>query len=207
MFRGVPALAALLTQAASRHSGALTVVQELSDTRRDASSTLAPGGATQSRYELVSVGNLIGGEFLHRPAHKRSRGFETIVEALERTPPGDGEVPMLALIDRGEQEITVTAGLLLRSIQRALLLAAEYEDASRFTDPANLIALEGWGQDPRNTTRFSVRQAARQVTFILEDRSRATISKEWPGLADLYELRTVTAGGSQLNELLRRRAI
>lgn len=86
LFRGVPDLAALLAQAANRQGGALTVVQELSHARRDASEVAnmaAGGGAVQRRYELVSVSNLAGGEFLRRPNHKRSRGFETIGEALE----------------------------------------------------------------------------------------------------------------------------
>lgn len=209
LFRGVPDLAALLAQAASRQGGALTVVQELSGARRDASevaNVAAGGGATQSRYELISVGNLSGGEFLRRPTQKRSRGFETIAEVLERIPPGDGEVPMLALIGRGQLEITVTAGLVLRAVQRALTLAAEYKDASRFIDPANLATLERWGQDSRNTIRFSIRQNASELTFVLEDRSRATISRNWPSLADLYELQIVSAVGTQLDELLRHRS-
>lgn len=111
---------------------------------------------------------------------------------------------MLAMIDRGEHEITVTAGLLLRSVQRALMLAAEVEDANRFIDTSNLETLERWGRDPRNTIRFSLRQNVSQITFVLEDRSRATISKNWPDLADLYELQTVTAVGAQLDELLQR---
>jgi hypothetical protein len=94
-----------------------------------------------------------------------------------------------------------------KAIQRALKLAEECADARQFVSPDNLAALERWGQDARNTMRFSLRHNDSQVTFVLADRSRATLSKAWPKLADLSALRSLVAISAQLDELLRRRSL
>jgi hypothetical protein len=182
-FRGVPDLAAVLEPAAQRSDGALTAVQELSDARQAVSAIAGEagsGGAAQSRYERISVGRLVGGEFVRRPRFKRSRGFETISEALCRTPPGSNDASILSLIDRGQHDITVTAGLALRAVQRTLVLASEYESAARFVDPAILAALEHWGQDSRNTIRFSLRRSGAQLTFVLMDKSKRLCPRSGP---------------------------
>jgi hypothetical protein len=207
-FRGVPALAAALAQAAGRHGGELTVVQELSGERLAAAKDAAEaagGSAQQSRYEQIGVGRFLGMVFFSRPNLKRSRQLESVVEALNRIPPGSGEEIMLALIDQGEHEVTTTAGLVLRAMQRALKLAEECADAKQFVCYDSLASLERWGQDSRNSMQFSVRQYDSQVTFILANKSRATLSKTWPDPVDLSALRAIIDLGSQLDGLLRKR--
>jgi hypothetical protein len=86
-------------------------------------------------------------------------------------------------------------------------LAAKLADAAHFLSPANLETLEIWGHDTRNAVRFALQRAATQVTFVQEDRSRATLSLRVPNLPDLSELQALTAAGMQLDQLLPKRSL
>jgi hypothetical protein len=134
-----------------------------------------------------------------------SRQLETVVEALDRIPAGSGEEPLLALIGQGQQAVTITAGMVLRAIQRGIKLAGICAEAKQFLCPENVAALENWGRDARNTVGFSVRQTGSQVTIVLADRSRATLSTAWPKAADLSRSMALATAGMQLDRLLPRR--
>jgi hypothetical protein len=204
-FLGVPSLADLLANAARHHGGVLTVMERLSGDRLAAleAGPDESGGAPGSRYEEVRVGMLRGREFLTQPHIKRSKRLDDIAEALRMIPIGTGDEPLLALIGQGgERVVTISAGTALRAIQRGLKLAEELAAARLFTTGENLAALDAWGHDPRNTVRFSIRQATVDVTFILADRSRATLSIIWPEIVDMGAWSELVTAGIQLDGLL-----
>lgn len=203
-FHNLPDLAAILENAVRRDDGVLTVTQELSGSRLVAAEVKGRArGAAQSQYETVGVGAVRGVSFVKRPKIKRSRQFEGCKEALDMIPVGTGDEPMLALIDQGgEGQITITAGAIFRAIQRALKLAEECAEAEMFVGVENLATLENWGRDARNTMGFTVHRLASQVQFILTDRSRGTLSTEWPKLPDLSSFKLIVAAGIELDGLL-----
>ncbi len=206
-FRDVAPLAMQLENAARHYGGVLSVTQELAGSRLVAA-VLAESSvarAAQVEFETVNLGTMAGQSFLLRPSIKRSRHLTTIAEAFQRVPPGEGDEPMLALIDRGGQhEITVTAGLVFRQMQRAVKLAEECADAERFLTSENLTVLESWGQDVRNPMKFTLRRYGSRVAFLLPDRSQATIQTIWPKLPDLSRLRAIVGAGIELDSALTR---
>lgn len=204
LFRNVPGISQMLEDAVRKHGGNLTVVDRISGTRQAASAeaTGSSGSRVQSLYEFISLWTLEGAELLKRPRVKWTRQLESIVGALERIPAGSGDDPMLELFDQGEHGVTITAGVVFRAIQRALRLANKLGDAERFLTSTNLDALETWGRDGRNTVRFTLQRASSQITFIQEDRSRATLSLHFPKLPDLSKLNALASAGMQLERLL-----
>ena len=200
LFRDVPGLAALLANAAQRQGGRLTVVEELSGTRRLLANDAT--GMAQSQYETIQIGVLRGGVLLSKPHQKRSRQIEGIIEALNRIPAGSGEESLLALMEGGEQEMTVTAGMVLRAVQRAGEIAKDCAEAAKFVAPDNLTALEIWGRDTRNTVKFTTSRIGSKLTLVLADRSRATLSTSWPALPDLSMMEAIIAAGMRLDGLL-----
>jgi hypothetical protein len=164
------------------------------------------GKAAQSRYEQINLGSLRGQSLFFRPRHARqrwARQLDSIIEAFEKIPMGDGEEPLLALIAQGgEQAVTIAAGMAFRAIQNALELAEKIEDAEHFVTDENLTLLESWGRDSRNTLRFTVHRAPALVTFTLADRSRASIPLMFPKLPDLSPLNALVNAGLQLDKLL-----
>ena len=158
----------------------------------------------QSLYEAIEVGTLQGRALFSNPRHKRSKQVDGIVEAINFIPPGSGEDAMLALIDGGDHSVTVTARVLLRSLQRAEEVAKDCAEARLFLSPENLAVLDGWGSDPRNAIRFSIRRASDNVTTVLEDRSRATLATAWPRVPDVSMLRTIIAAGVEFDGQLAR---
>jgi hypothetical protein len=207
-FQNLPELAGILENIARRNGGMLTVAQELSGSRLVAAEFGRSFGAqVQTQFEHINIGVLDGLPFLIRPRRKRSRQFEGFNEALSKIPEGDGEQPILDLIDQGgENQITITAGIVFRAVQRALKLAEECAEAERFFRPENLAILESWGADSRNTMSFNLRRLNSQVTFVLPDRSRATILTDWPKLPNLESLKGIVAAGLELDGLLPRAA-
>ncbi len=198
-FRDVDPLAILLVNRARQHGGSLSVVQKSQGSRL----VVASGGAAQSLYEDVVVGTLIGAAFLIRPKHPRSRQLEGCLQALDLIPGGEGDEPILALIDRGgEGAINVAAGAALRAAQRALKMAKECVEAEQFIDPTNLAVLKTWGEDSRNPMQFTVRRFGQRIEFVMADKSRAALNMNWPKLPDLSVLRQVVAAGLQLDLLL-----
>ena len=198
-FRNVGDLANLLANRARQYGGSLTVSEELSGAQlmNDAS------GAKQSLYEDMLVGTMLGLEFLAQPRVLRSRRLEGNLEALALIPDGEGEQPIYALIDEGgEHKITVVAGAVFRALQLALKLADECENAAQFFGSGNLTVLQRWGEDHRNTIRFTIRRNAKNTEFMLADRSRAVIPADWPRPPDLTPLRRIVAAGIQLDKLL-----
>ncbi|MSP02690.1 MAG: hypothetical protein EXR07_16820 [Acetobacteraceae bacterium] len=204
----MPEFAHLLVDAAQKQGGQLTVVEKLSDTRLAANDDAegASGSRVQSQYELIRVGTLRGQSLIIRPRIKWVRQIESVVEALNRIPTGNGDEPLLALFDQGEAGVTITAGLVFRNIQLALELAIKLADSELFLSPDSLDALETWGRDARNTVRFSIRKTPSQITFVQADRSRATLSLIFPKLPDLTPLEALATAGLQLDKLLPKRA-
>lgn len=202
LFRDVPALANLLFNATHRDGGVLTVVQELSGTRRLAAE--ASTGMAQSLYETIHVGSVQGRALFNKPRQKRSKQVEGIIEALNLVPPGNEEESMLALIEGGEQKVTITAGAVFRAVQRAAEIAKDCAEAALFITIDNIASLEKWGKDARNAVRFSIDRNRSKVTIVLEDRSRATLSNAWPQPPDLSVMQAIIAAGVQLDGLLSR---
>lgn len=205
-FSKVKDLAELLANRVQHHQGNLSVQQELSGARLVTEAMTHAGGggrASQVRYEVVNLGAIVGHAFLVRPRHKRSRQLESIIEALQQVPEGEGEGPMLDLIEGGQVAVNRTAGVVLRAMQRVLQLAEQCVDAQRFTSLENIALLEKWGKDIRNPMKFKVqRSGSRKVTFVLEDRSRVNLALQYPSLPSLTALRTIIQSGSDLDMLL-----
>lgn len=202
LFRDVQMLAELLENTTRRHRGVLTVAQESSSARLFA--TAAPGAA-RNLHETAAIGALIGGTFLLRTTNKRSRQIEGILEAFACIPKGDGDTPIMALIDRGgENAVTIAGGTVFRAMGRAVALADECEDARRFFQPDNIALLERWGGDPRNPQPFSVRRYTSHVEFKQHDLSRARINSALPALPAFSRLRAIVASGTNVDRLLKR---
>jgi hypothetical protein len=147
------------------------------------------------QYETVSMGVLQGAFFVKRPKSRRSKQLEGCKEALDMIPIGIGDEPILALLDQGEGQISIVAGAALRAVQLALKLAEECAEAEMFVKSENLTRLANWGRDTRNPVGFTVRQLESQVQFVQTDRSRGTISTEWPKLPDLSAFKSMVAVG------------
>ncbi|MDN3566012.1 hypothetical protein QWZ14_16710 [Paeniroseomonas aquatica] len=209
-FRDVRELAELLENTVRRYGGALAVEQESEGARLVAEAVSHPRAARapQRRYELVNLGTLQGQAFLIRPRTKRSQHLEGIIEALRRVPEGEDDQPLLELIDKGgEQEITITAGLVFRAMQRALKLAEQCAEATRFVSNDNLRTLEAWGQDGRNPLKFTIRRhGTAAVGFRLVDLSQVTLPTAWPRVPDLPEMQAIVGAGMALDALLPKSA-
>jgi hypothetical protein len=204
-FKGVPELARLLADIIKRHGGRLTISQEISAARIATSDSVVTGLSTRSslsRYEEVQIGALQGAAFLDRPRFTRSHQIQDILRAFDRIPDGKGDESLLALMNGGEQEITITAGAALRAVQRALKLAADYADAAAFMSPNNIAILEKWGRHPRNGMPFDIRHTSWDMTFKLGDLSRACIARAWPKLVDLSAWQTLADTGVNLDSKL-----
>lgn len=202
-FSKVKDLAELLAIRVQHHRGNLSVQQELSGARIVAEAAGEGRRASQARYEVVDFGAMIGHAFLVRPRHKRSRQLESIIEALQQVPKGEGERPMLDLIEGGQVAVNRVAGVVLRAMQRVLLLAEQCADAQRFTSLENITLLEEWGKDIRNPMKFKVQRfGSGKVTFVLEDRSRASLTLQCPSLPSLTALQSIIQSGSDFDTLL-----
>lgn len=202
-FRDVPDLAKLLESTVRRHQGVLTVSQRISEMRVAAMKD-ASRGSMQSLHEVVNVGSLLGPDFLIRPTSKRSHHLGDIAQTIKNLPSGAPDEIMLALIDKDEHQINIFAGLALRSVQRAVKIAEECFRAEQFLGAENLTVLENWGKELRNPTQFSVQRFRSGVRFILQDRSQATLSTDWPEKIDLSLLKSIAVAGIHFSSLMPR---
>lgn len=202
LFRHVRTLAELLENIARRQGGLLTVMQESSGARLVAD---AGTGAARSRHETVAIGTLSGGTFLLRSRNKRSEQIGGILEAFAKVPKGEGDAPILALIEQGgEQAITTTGGALLRSMQRVRELADECSDARRFFQAENIALLESWGRDGRNPMQFTLQRYASKLEIRQQDLSRVLLDTEMPPLPQFVGLRAIVAAGMGVDHILSR---
>ena len=151
------------------------------------------------------VDTLAGVPFLVRRRKKWSRDLEGVLDAMARLPQGEDEERLLALIDGGEEAVTLAAVPTFRALTLALRVADECSAAVQFTHRPNLAVLAAWGRDPRNPLRVDVQQGPQKVTFVLEDRSRVSLPLAWPPVPDLSLLRAVVGEGIALRGTSRYR--
>ena len=124
--------------------------------------------------------------------------------ALAMVPDGQGEEPILTLIDPGGQHrITIVAGAVFRALQLALGVAEQCESAALFVSDENLAALKQWGEDHRNPLRFTVRRYVTGIELALSDRNKIVIKAKWPEPPDLGPLRRIVDAGIRLKKLRR----
>ena len=205
-FRDVPALATQLAEAAKRGGGRLTVAREVSANRISATDSMVSSlsvSMPMSRYEEVDVGIMRGATFLDRPRRfPRSRQVEGVLDAFDMIPVGDGQDPLVKLMDGGEHQVTITAIAVLRAVERVLSLSRDYADAAEFISSENLDTLESWGCHRDNSFPFSIRRSEREVIFKLQDLSRARLSPKWPGIVDLSGWRQMAEAAVTLSSRL-----
>ena len=189
---------------ADRNNGTITVEVELSGSRLVASEISGfANRAAQSKYETISIAVMQGTPLFKRPKRTWASQIEGCRDALAAVPEGEGDSPMEELIARGDNEPTVTAGMILRNLERAKFIADELDNALRFFEADNIKTLEVWGHDSRNMLPFKIERFGQQIQIIAPDFGRARLSAVCPKFPDLSLLNRIVSDGSSLSGLLR----
>jgi hypothetical protein len=205
-FRDVSALASTLREAAHRQAGVLTVTERLSDARL-AAAELSGGlhRASQSQFEVVSLGRMKGLSFLDRPKVRLSYVLTNIIEALEMIPPAsDSESLIEALMTLlSEKRMTITAGVVLRNLRRGLKIVQTLSEAREFVSDDNLETLRAYGADPRNAVGFTLEHfGSGMIRFVTAEKERFALPRRWPEIADIGSLAEIVEVGLTLYQLL-----
>lgn len=197
LFRKVPTLANYIDNMVRRQSSTLTIDEILSGDRLLAAREQF--GHSVSQYQTTTLGVMKGGQLFTRPRPSRVRQLSSNKEALSRVPDGDVDDSMLSMIDRGDAEFNIAAGLSLRAIQRTITVANDYIEAVRFVDEENLALMTEWGGRANCPVPFSMRRSKSQVTIVLEDKSRVNIPTDWSRMIDLTMLNNLAQNGLELS--------